>query len=68
MQVVIGKTKAQRQADSKSSSKTSKMRCVSLPEQPIPENDPRATFSEPIQSTTGFVSFLITVYWHLYLK
>lgn len=65
MQVIVGKTKAQRQAESKSSVKLSKMRCVSLPEEPIPEKDPRGTFSEPIQSATGFVSFLIIVYWHI---
>lgn len=65
MQVIVGKTKAQRQADSKSSVKASKVRCVSLPEEPIPAKDPRATFSEPIQSPTGFVSFLIIVNWHL---
>ncbi len=62
MQVIIGKTKAQRQAESKGSVKASKVRCVSLPEEPIPAKDPRATHSEPIQSATGFVSFLIIVY------
>lgn len=68
MQVIVGKTKAQRLAESKSNVKLSKARCVSLPEEPIPEKDPRGTFSEPIQSATGFVSFLIIVYWHIYYR
>lgn len=68
MQVVIGKTKAQRQADSKSSAKASKMRCVSLPEEPIPEKDPRGTYSEPIPTPSGFVSFLILLYIRLYCR
>lgn len=59
MQVITGKPKAQRLAESKSSVKASKVRCVSLPEEPISSKDPRATISEPIRSTTGFVSGLI---------
>lgn len=58
MQVIVGKMKAQRQAESKSRVNTSKSRSISLPEEPTPEKDPRATFSEPIQSSAGFVSFL----------
>ncbi|XP_037048036.1 piezo-type mechanosensitive ion channel component isoform X2 [Bradysia coprophila] len=53
-EVIVGKTKAQRQAAS--SAKALKLRCVSLPEEPTHTKDPRATHSEPIHSASGLVT------------
>lgn len=65
-QVIVGKTKAQRQAEPRA--KSLKLRCVSLPEEPTHTTDPRATHSEPIRSADGLVSFLIIVIIGIYLE